>query len=75
MFNEQIKNDLFSLLEKMNLHSEKIKKICSQLNDGKQNQEAIKILKKYRGGLLEEIHDKQKLLDNFDFIINKLKNY
>ena len=43
--------------------------------DGHQNEaEQIQILKKQRFNLLDAIHDKQRLLDRIDFIIQEIKN-
>ena len=73
MLDEQIKDDLVLLLKKMNLCSIAREEVCNLLNNERQKPEAIKTLRKYRGMLLEEVHDRQKLLDNLDFMIDKLK--
>lgn len=73
MLDEQIKDDLVLLLKKMNLCSIAREEVCNLLNNERQKPEVIKILRKYRGMLLEEVHDRQKLLDNLDFMIDKLK--
>lgn len=36
--------------------------------------ECVRILRKQRGVLLEDIHERQKLLDNLDFIVWKMQN-
>ena len=73
MIDEQVKKDLSLLLQRMKLNSADIKGIVSDLDSEAQKTEAIKSLRKNRYVLLDEIHDKQKLLDNLDFTINKLK--
>lgn len=73
MIDEQMKKDLSLLLQRMKLNSADIKGIVSDLDSEAQKTEAIKSLRKNRYVLLDEIHDKQKLLDNLDFTINKLK--
>lgn len=73
LIEKQIKTDLFLLLEKINLNSKDREEIFNGLDDDRQKTEAIKILLKNRHILLDEIHSKQKLLDNLDFTINKIK--
>ena len=73
MIDEQMKKDLSLLLQRMKLNSADIEGIVSDLDSEAQKPEAIKSLRKNRYVLLDEIHDKQKLLDNLDFTINKLK--
>lgn len=40
----------------------------------KEREEQIKLLNLYRHNLLDEIHKKQKNLDNLDYIIYEIKN-
>lgn len=44
---------------------------CAESKDGKYDR--AKILKKLRGNLLDEIHDKQKQLDKIDYLIHDLE--
>lgn len=48
--------------------------ITEQINEnGKTREEQIKILRKSRGQLLDEIHGKQQLLDQLDYMIYEIK--
>lgn len=48
--------------------------IMDQLNqNGRTKEERIKILRKNRVQLLDEIHGKQQLLDQLDYILYKMK--
>lgn len=48
--------------------------ITKQLNeDGKTKEERIKILRKNRAQLLDEIHGKQQLLDQLDYMLYEMK--
>lgn len=40
----------------------------------KTKEEQIRIIRKERGRLLEEIHGKQQLLDRLDYILHEMKN-
>lgn len=40
---------------------------------GKTKEEQIRILRKSRSQLLDEIHSKQQLLDQLDYMIHKMK--
>lgn len=41
--------------------------------DGKTKEEQIRIIRKYRLQLLDEIHSKQQLLDQLDYMIYKIR--
>lgn len=48
--------------------------ITEQLNkDGRTKEEKIKILRKNRAQLLGEIHGKQQLLDQLDYMLYEMK--
>lgn len=74
MIDEQIKSDLYLLLRKMNLISPDMNDVFNDLDNEIQRMKVIKLLRRNRYALLDEIHYKQKLLDNLDFTINILKN-
>lgn len=74
MIDEQIKSDLYLLLRKMNLISPDMNDVFNDLDNEIQRMKVIKLLRRNRYALLDEIHYKQKLLDNSDFTINNLKN-
>lgn len=51
-----------------------LEEITRQIHrEGKTKEEQIQILREKRVGLLEEIHDKQQLLDQLDYMIYKIK--
>lgn len=50
---------------------EEIPKLIKE--DGKTKEERIRILRKYRAQLLDEIHGKQQLLDQLDYILYEIK--
>lgn len=48
--------------------------ITEKLNEnGKTKEEKIRILRKKRAQLLDEIHGKQQLLDQLDYMIHEIK--
>ncbi len=63
-----MKTDYYSLA-KVGLNQEEIAKISGCEDQGMQ----IKMLRKYRYKLLEEIHGKQQSLDAVDYMICKIK--
>ena len=61
-------------LMKAGLDMEMLKKFMKLFYENKSNKnEQIRILRKQRFRLLEEIHDKQQSLDELDYIISELK--
>lgn len=50
---------------------EEIPKLIKE--DGKTKEERIRILRKYRAQLLDEIHGKQQLLDQLDYMLYEIK--
>ena len=66
---------LIRSLQKFGMDMEDLKKFLD-LADGRSENKAeqIRILKKQRCRLLEEIHEKQQSLDELDFMISETKN-
>lgn len=65
---------LIELLLKAGLDMEALKTYLSGLGDDSVSNEAqIKILIKQRYALLEDIHDKEKILNQLDYIIHESK--
>lgn len=51
-----------------------LEEITKQITDkGITKNERVRILRKTRGQILEEIHSKQQLLDQVDFMIHEIK--
>lgn len=51
-----------------------LEEITKQITDKEiTKNERVRILRKTRGQLLEEIHSKQQLLDQVDFMIHEIK--
>ena len=50
-----------------------LEEITKQMKNGKTKEEKIRLLRKSRGQLLDEIHDKQQLLDQLDYMIYEMK--
>lgn len=61
------------ILYDIGLDLESIKKLLS-FNRNNEVTEQINLLSLYRNCLLDEIHRKQKSLDNLDYIIYEIKN-
>lgn len=52
-----------------------LEEITKKINDNtKSKEEQIRILRKGRAQLLEEIHVKQQQLDQIDYMLHKIKN-
>ena len=64
---------LMSLLDKTGM-SEKNIRIFDELNQYGCREDQIKMLKKHRYSLLDDIHMRQQDLDCLDYIIHKMKN-
>lgn len=63
------------LLFRMGMDISELKKLKEvEGNTPQAKNERIKILRKYRFQLLEDIHGRQKSLDCLDYIIHKIKN-
>lgn len=43
--------------------------------EGKTKEDRIRLIKKERGRLLEEIHGKQQLLDRLDYMLYEIRNH
>lgn len=66
---------LIHSLLKSGMDTESLKKYLRLLNDKTDSkEEQIKILRKQRCRLLEDIHDKQQTLDELDYMIRETKN-
>lgn len=66
---------LIHSLLKSGMDIDAIKKYLRLLNDKTESkEEQIKILRKQRYRLLDDIHDKQQALDELDYIIRETKN-
>lgn len=51
-----------------------LEEIMKQINEkGKTKEEKIRLLRKSRGQLLDEIHCKQQLLDQLDYALYEMK--
>lgn len=65
---------LIELLLKTGLDMETLKKYLAGLGEDKvSNEQQIKILMKQRYVLLDDIHGKQKILDQLDYVIREAK--
>lgn len=76
LFNEnELKNiGLICLLYELGFDTVKIKEILTLFISLKNNkEEQIKLLKKFRSVLLNEIHVKQQYLDKLDYMIYEIK--
>ena len=61
-------------LQKIGMGMEELKKYLDLADRGSENKaQQIRILKKQRCRLLEEIHEKQQSLDELDFMISEAK--
>lgn len=61
-------------LAEMGMDAAEIKELKDAEGDNRQSrEEQIRILRKYRFRLLEDIHSRQKSLDCLDYMIHKLK--
>lgn len=64
----------FSSLTKAGMDMETLKQFAVLLETGKSTQEEqIRLLRKCRYDLLEEIHSKQQLLDRLDYYIGEIR--
>lgn len=62
-------------LQQAGMNMENLKRYALLLQDGKDTEMAqIRILRKCRYQLLEEIHGKQQLLDRLDYLIQEKRN-
>lgn len=50
-----------------------IEEIMQQINEGKTKEEKTRLLRTIRGELLDEIHCKQQILDQVDYVLYKMK--
>ncbi len=67
---------LIHFLVKSGMDMETLKKYLHLLNDETSSKdEQIRILRKQRYQLLEDIHDKQRTLDELDYVIRETKNH
>lgn len=67
---------LIHSLLKSGMNMDILKRYLQLLNDKTGNkEEQIRILRKQRCKLLDDIHDKQQTLDEIDFMIRETKNY
>lgn len=67
---------LIHSLLKSGMNMDSLKRYLQLLNDKTGNkEEQIRILRKQRCKLLDDIHDKQQTLDEIDFMIRETKNY
>ncbi len=64
---------LICILTESGMSCGEIKKYLSLPENGQGDRERILMLKARRGELLQEIHQKQKLLDKIDFLIREKK--
>ena len=61
-------------LLKAGLAYEDIRQYLSQSNSGTENtEEILRILRQHRYSLLENIHEKQRLLDEIDYLIDDMR--
>lgn len=61
-------------LLKAGLAYEDIRQYLSQSNSGTENiEETLRILRQHRYSLLENIHEKQRLLDEIDYLIDDMR--
>lgn len=67
---------LIHSLVKSGMDMETLKKYLRLLNDETSSkEEQIRILRKQRYQLLDDIHDKQRTLDELDYVIRETKNH
>lgn len=67
---------LIHSLVKSGMDMETLKKYLRLLNDETSSkEEQIRILRKQRYQLLDDIHDKQQILDELDYVIRETKNH
>lgn len=67
---------LIHSLVKSGMDMETLKKYLRLLNDETSSkEEQVRILRKQRYQLLEDIHDKQRTLDELDYVIRETKNH
>lgn len=64
--------EIYSLL-KAGLDIDVLKKYLKMPDNEKSKEERVRILRKQRYKLLDEIHNKQQLLDELDYMIENLK--
>lgn len=64
------KINLIVLLSKIGVSADDIKKIINIEN----KEEKIRIIRRYRFELVDEIHIKQQLLDQLDYCVHEIKN-
>ena len=73
-FDQQLNTAKYQFLLKIGMGAKEIEKLASLPDDSPDAlAEQVRILRKYRCKLLDELHQRQQSLDKLDFIINEIK--